>query len=102
MVHFAIPTPIIINDVRLKAQSALIRFSTGPQASIGAIHVYDGETRIYQRNGIALTGTLQLDREVLPDVPEVKFGTGISIQVNFNGTGPDAWVQLISAGIDFV
>ena len=100
-VHFAIPTPVIVNDVRLKAQSALIRFTTGPQASIGAFHVFDGETRIFQHNETNYKGNLQVVREVIPGTPEVKWGTGISLLVNFNGTGPDAWVQLITAGIDF-
>jgi hypothetical protein len=100
-VHFAIPTPVIVNDVRLKAQSALIRFSTGPQASVGAVHVWDGETNIYERNGVNYKGNLQFIREVIPNQPEVKWGINISILLNFNGRGPDAWVQLISAGIDF-
>ena len=100
-VHFAIPTPVIVNDVRLKAQSALVRFATGPQASIGAVHVYDGEKKIYEHNGTNYKGPLQLIREVIPSQPLVDWGTGISILVNFNGGGPDAWVQFVSAGIDF-
>ncbi len=100
-VHFAIPTPVIVNNERLKAQSAMIRFTTGPQASIGSVHVWDGETRIYAHDGVNYKGNLQFVREVIPDRPEVKWGTNISILINFNGRGADAWVQLISAGIDF-
>lgn len=100
-VHFAIPTPVIVNDTRLKAQSAMIRFTTGPQASIGAFHAFDGETRILEHNGTNYKGNLQFVREIIPNMPAVAWGTGISILLNFNGTGPDAWVQLISAGIDF-
>jgi hypothetical protein len=100
-VHFAIPTPVIVNGVRLKAESAMIRFTTGPQASIGAIHVWDGETKLYERNGTNYKGKNQFVREVISNRPEVKWGTGISVLVNFNGTGADAYVQLISAGIDF-
>ena len=100
-VHFAIPTPVIVNNVRLKAQSAMIRFTTGPQASIGAVHVWDGETRIFNHDGVNYKGNLQFVREVIPGTPEVKWGTNISILLNFNGRGADAWVELISAGIDF-
>jgi len=100
-VHFPIPTPVIVDGVRLKVQSAMIRFSTGPQASIGAIHVWDGEDRIYERNGVAYRGDRQFVRETLNNRPEVKWGTVICVLVNFNGRGPDAWVQLISGGIDF-
>ena len=100
-VHFAIPTPVIVNNVRLKAQSAMIRFTTGPQASIGAVHVWDGETKLFEHNGVNYKGNLQFVREVIPGMPEVKWGVGISVLVNFNGRGPDAWIQLISAGVDF-
>lgn len=99
--HFAIPTPVIVNDVRLKAQSAMLRFSTGPKASIAAVHVYDGETKIYENNNANYKGQLQFTRDVLNNQPEVKWGTGISILVNFSGRDSDAWIQLISAGIDF-
>ncbi len=79
----------------------MIRFSTGAQASIGAIHTWDGEENILYKNGTNYHGSLQFVREVIPGSPEVLWGTGISILVNFNETGPDAYIQLISAGIDF-
>ncbi len=100
-VHFPIPTPVIVDGTRLKAQSAMVRFSTGSQASIGAVHVYDGEKKIADHNGRNYRGIHQFIRETVPGVPEVRWGTGISILVNFNGSGPDAFIQLISAGIDF-
>jgi hypothetical protein len=99
-VHFAIPTPVILSGVRVKAGQALVRFSTGSQASIGAIHVYDGETKIAEQNGTKFQGNLQLATLQLGR-PEVKWGTGISVLLNFTGTTSDAWVQLIAAGIDF-
>lgn len=100
-VHFAIPTPVILSDVRSRAQSAMIRFSTGPQASIGAVSVYDGEVLLWEHSGRDYKGYLQFVREVIPGSPEVLWGVGISILVNFQGNGPDAWIELISAGIDF-
>ena len=97
-VHFAIPTV----GVNLKAQLAMIRFSTGPQASIGAIHVFDGETLILQKDSLNLKGNLQFHPEPIPSKPEVKWGTGISLLLNFSGTGTDAWINLIGAGMEFV
>jgi hypothetical protein len=98
--HFSIPTPVILNGVRVKAGQALIRFSTGPRASIRAFHVYDGERKISEQNGLNLTGNVQLSTQQLGR-PEVFWGTGISLLLDFNGTSQDAWVQLIAAGIDF-
>ncbi len=100
-VHFAIPAPVVVNGVRVKAQSVMLRFSTGPHATIGAIHVYDGEKKILNLNGTNYHGSLQYVREVIPKTPEVHSGLGISLYLNFNGNGHDAYVQLISAGIDF-
>jgi len=101
-VHFAIPTPVIVNDARLRAHSALIRFTTGRQASIGAIHIFDGEKKIHERNGLNLQGTLQLVREPISKSQRVHWGTGVSILVNFNDGSSDAFIQLIGAGIDFI
>ena len=95
-VHFAIPTA----GVNLKTQLAMICFSTGSQASIGAVHVFDGENRILQKDSLNLKGPFHT--EPISNKPEVKLGTGISLQLNFNGTGPDAWIQLIGAGMEFV
>ena len=96
-VHFAIPTV----GLNLKAKTAMIRFSTGTHASIGAIHVYDGETRIYTSPPLNLKGKNQFHLEPIPGQPAGKWGTGISLLLNFNGTGPEAYIQLISAGIEF-
>ncbi|KAG0043903.1 hypothetical protein BGZ89_006273, partial [Linnemannia elongata] len=38
-VHFVIPTPVIVDGTRLKAESAMIRFSTGTTAKITNFHV---------------------------------------------------------------
>jgi hypothetical protein len=100
-VHFVIPTPVIVDGTRLKAESALIRFSTGSTAKITNFHVYDGETKIAEYDGLDLTGSLQLVREAIPNNPQVLWGTAISIGVQFAGTGVNDYVQFIGAGIDF-
>jgi len=100
-VHFVIPTPVIVDGIRLKAESAMIRFSTGSGAKITNFHVYDGEKKIAEYNGLSLAGNLQFVREAVPNNPQVLWGTAISLGVQFSGTGPNDYVQFISAGIDF-
>ncbi|KAG0285264.1 hypothetical protein BGZ96_010444 [Linnemannia gamsii] len=100
-VHFVIPTPVIVDNVRLKADSAMIRFSTGSTAKITNFHVYDGEKKIAAYNGLSLKGTLQFSRYNVPNNHQVLWGTVISLGVQYSGTGPNDYVQFISAGIDF-
>ncbi|KAF9079376.1 hypothetical protein BGX23_004233 [Mortierella sp. AD031] len=100
-VHFVIPTPVIVDGTRLKAESAMIRFSTGTTAKITNFHVFDGETRIAEYNGLSLSGNLQFVRRAVPNHHQVLWGTAISVGVQFSGTGPNDYVQFIGAGIDF-
>jgi hypothetical protein len=79
----------------------MIRFSTGSTARITQIHVYDGETRIAEYNDMYLAGQLQFVRREVPNHHHVLYGTAISVAVQFNGTGPNDYVQFIGAGIDF-
>jgi hypothetical protein len=100
-VHFVIPTPVIVDGTRLKAELAMVRFSAGSGAKITNFHVYDGETRIAEYNGLSLSGNLQVIKKAVPNNHEVLWGTAISLGVQFTGTGPNDFVQFISAGIDF-
>jgi hypothetical protein len=100
-VHFAIPTPVIVNNVRLRAVLAGLRVATGPAAHIGSFHVYDGEKKITDLNGLNVRGALQFVQYAVPGRPEVLWGTGISLLIVCDANVPDAWVHLVSAGIDF-
>ncbi|KAF9346345.1 hypothetical protein BGX34_004024 [Mortierella sp. NVP85] len=100
-VHFVIPTPVIVDGVRLKTDSARVRFSTGAAARITNFHVFDGETKIRDNNSLSMTGKMQYLIEPLPKDHEVLWGTAICVGVKFDGTGPEAYVQFIAAGIDF-
>jgi hypothetical protein len=100
--HYVIPTPVIVDGARLKAESAAAFFSTGSNAKITNFRVQDGEKLIADFSGLAQTGHHIFLREAVPHKPEVFYGTVISIGVEFTGTGPDAWVQFIGAGIDFI
>jgi len=101
-VSIPIPTPAIVNDVRLRPQIAIVRLNTGPKASIGAVHAHDGEFKIVDINGKTYKGQPCIIREpVLANTPEIRAGANISIFVVFEGNVSDAWVQLIGAGIEF-
>ena len=102
--HFAIPTPVMVDNVPLKAQSALIRFSAGPQASIVHFQVWNAseEPAIFDKVvNFTSTGKPQNFPVPLEYRPELIAGVGISIKVNFTRRDSDAWIELIGAGIRF-
>jgi hypothetical protein len=100
-VHFAIPTPVIVDGNRLHAVTAWIRYATGTSATITNIHVYDGENRIANWDGLSLGGSLRNESRAVPNKPAVLWGTGISVGLQFSGNGPNDYAEFISAGIDF-
>jgi len=99
--HFAIPTPVLVNDKRLRVASALVRFKCGTGGFVKAIHVYDGENRIAANDNLNLNFTeWHLERvDVLAD-PIILWGLGISINVNFGAS--DRWIEFSAAGCDLV
>jgi hypothetical protein len=89
-VHFAVPTPAIVDGKRLHASSVYLRYRTGPGASIGAVHVWDAERRrIGTYDGLALTSGsgFRVSGFSVPMRPPVYYGIGISILLKF---GDDA------------
>jgi hypothetical protein len=101
--HFAIPTPVIINDIRLRADSVLLNFKTGSEdAYVRHVHVYDGDVLIAEHNDINLSGVNDLVRLSIPDKPYVHLGLGISIGVEFGLKKEDHSMDFIAAGCDFI
>jgi hypothetical protein len=101
--HFAIPTPVIINDVRMRASSVMLRFKTGSvDAFVRDVHVYDGEKLIAAHNGVGLSKDHLFERFVIPDTPQVQWGLGISIGVGFGVESMSHHMEFIAAGCDFV
>ncbi|HEV2708149.1 MAG TPA: DUF6623 family protein [Pyrinomonadaceae bacterium] len=102
--HFAIPTPVIVDDNRLTVGSVLLRFRTGSTvACVTAVHIYDGEVKIASHDGLALAptswGTPRFD---VPGHPEIKWGLGISIGVTIGGGTGSRNMEFASAGCDFL
>ncbi len=102
--HFAIPTSVIVNNRRLRVGSVMVVFKTGSaDATVRDVHIYDGENKIAQYNSVNLSGNIGFMRFDVPSHPEVIFGIGVSIGVNFgiDKTKPHT-MQFISAGCDFI
>ncbi len=99
--HFAIPTPVIVNDKRLRVGSVLVRFRCGGGAVVKAIHIYDGEKKIVGNDNLNLRPRQwHVERVDVPLDPEILWGLGISILVDF---GPDdRWIEFSAAGCDFL
>lgn len=99
--HFAIPTPVLVNDKRLRAGSAMVRFRCGTGGSVKAIHVYDAENKIAGVDNINLNFTQwHLERVDVPGDPLILWALGISVLVSSGTT--ERWVEFSAAGCDFL
>jgi len=101
--HFAIPTPVIVNNDRKVVGPCMLRFQTGGvNAIVRDVHIYDGEVRLVAHNGVNLSGSQPFRRFGVAQAPEVLWGVGISIGVTYGGgTAAQRTIDLISAGCDF-
>jgi hypothetical protein len=100
--HFAIPTPVIINDVRLRADAVIVNFETGSaDAIVRDVHIYDGDVGVVEHNGVNLTGQNWFYRFEIPTRPEMWQGIGVSIGVAFGIEAMAHWMDFASAGCDF-
>ena len=106
--HFAIPTPVIVNDNRLRADSVMVRFRMGsaePDGWVNAIHVWDGERNIARHNDLHIAPTRwEWPRFDVPGNPNIRWGLGISIGVAFSVSPgqADRRMEFSSAGCDFL
>jgi len=100
--HLAIPTPVIVTDIRLRLDAALIQFSGGSQGVIRNVHVYDGKKRVANQDNLALQGVDQLFKIGIPDTPLVLWGVGISMLISLGTDPANAWLEIHAGGADFV
>ena len=101
--HFAIPTPVIINDVRLQVASIMLRMTTGSIDSfVRDVHIYDGERRIAVHNEVYLVEDNWFVRFEVPETPYLLWGLGISLGVGFGVEMMSHTMSFISAGADLV
>lgn len=99
--HFAIPTPVLVDSARARLGRVMVLFTAGPSVMLRSVHVWDGPTRVFARDGLTVGGAhLGLAEGVnsfpLPD-QQVNWGLGVSVRFRFDSDGV---VQLHAAGID--
>jgi len=107
--HFAIPTPVLLDSVRSSLNKVFVLYKTSGTSIITNVHIYDGAKKIHSFDGLRdfngdhsqIIG--EKNKWVLPHSIEVKFGIGISVQVDFgpptkNGVPS---IEFVTAGADF-
>ena len=101
--HFAVPTPLIVNDQRLKADSVLIRFRChSNDTSVRAVHVYDGEGKIAEHDNLGLNPVAwHVARLSVPRRPQIFWGLGISVNVACGVENLNHQIDFAAAGCDF-
>lgn len=101
--HFAIPTPVVVSDRRLRVGSVLVDFETGStEAVVNHVHVWDARRRIAEHNNLNLFGQVGVRRFEVPDSPPVWEGIGVSIGVGFGVEPYSRQMKFFSAGADFL
>ncbi len=102
--HFAVSTPVIVDDSRMRPIAGFLRYRAEGGASIELLHLYDGEKKIAEDK--SPTGTADADGwtrvKILvepADVLSVSWGIGISVALRFGDTGGQ--LEFDSAGCDF-
>jgi hypothetical protein len=106
--HFSIPTPVILNGQRSRLKKVFVFYKTEGTAKITAIHVYDAGKKIDTISNLGLSGDHSKSDDkhnswVVATSPEMKFGLGISVHVDF---GPPTnlgvpTIRFTTAGADF-
>jgi hypothetical protein len=101
--HFAVPTPVIINDVRLQIDSVMLRMATGSVDSfVRDVHIYDGEVRIAVHEEVYLVEDNWFVRFEVPETPYLRWGLGISLGVGFGVEMMAHTMDFVSVGADLI
>jgi len=107
--QFAIPTPVIMDDKRLRVASILLRFRQCDGCTLlEDVHVYDGESKIaayddvQRRIGGGRVMEWRTEKFEVPDSPGLSWGLGISVRISFERhpeTGEPGCIDFSSAGM---
>lgn len=104
--HFAIPTPVMINGTRTSLAKVMVLFTADTGVTLSSIHAWDGPTRVFTKDGLAIGGTNPSlnngqNSFVIEESsrPKVYFGIGVCVKFHFADAGN---VTLHAAGIDVV
>ena len=101
--HVALPTPVIVEDKRATLDRVMVLFLFPEGVSLNSLHVWDGQDRILQLDGLNVTGnhSTGLDADNTFDVRHegIQWGTSISMLVS---AVVDAGIFFAAAGGDFI
>jgi hypothetical protein len=103
--HFPIPTPVIINDQRLRIGSVMLQFRTGSaDAYVTELNINNGANLIhqYKYNAGDVSGNVGFRRFDVPEHPPVRLGIDIVVHVAFGVESMDHSMTFESAGCDFL
>ena len=104
-VHFAVPTPTVVDGTRTRVNAALVSFRTRSHAKVNEVIVYDGEKRIAEHMDINLEGDHLDARFEVPGSPEANLGINITVGVQFGANAPNVramQIEIVGAGIEFL
>lgn len=118
--HLPIPTPVILNDSRLKVQTLFLLFKTGQHAAIDNLHVFDGPNKVHgwdivpgsnmsaRRSGDHSRSIDAQNTFTLPTPHELAFGLSIAftfrpvaVNTSLPQVDPEGTLLITTAGADF-
>ena len=101
-IHFALPTPVIEDGVRLVLDRFMLRAVLGEATTLRDVHIRDGERVVALHNDVNATGTLSFARFGVASMPAVSWGVSVSLGFTTGkGSAAARRIDLISAGFDY-
>ena len=102
-VHYAIPSPIIVDSKRVTANKLLVK-STSTEAKfyINELEVWDANQRIFLKQGLKLWGPDKMHGFTIPNPKTVLFGLCVSIKIKGERVAADSILEISGVGIDLV
>jgi hypothetical protein len=104
-IHYAVPTPSLLNDRPVKAQQLIIRGlgSANPGVTLWGIHVYDGPKKILDNNQFVNAYPQGFVKNFMPQpFPKIEFGIGVSLLVGGDRATWDHKLTIHSVGMEFL
>jgi uncharacterized protein DUF6623 len=100
--HFAIPTPMIIDDSHFRAAAVSVRFRSPVGGGfVNALHVYDGDEKIAGVEHLSVNPSdWHVERVEIPGHPHIRWDVGISVLVGFAPDGRE--IEFSAAGCEFI
>ena len=103
--HFAIPTPILDDQVANELGEAYGQLAFGPKVTLSQVDVYEGPDLIasFKPKFTPEPGPYPVYTWTLPPpTTKLKYGVGVSLRFTVEDFSPDAWITVIGAGAGFV